>query len=485
MWGEEMSDAISKKDIVLDLSVENDGFGFATSISDALVQAESELVVLNETVDSIKGLKPNCDKMDYILAASSGALCSVIDIFLVGKSGESPLSNITDKWFAARTMDFAKLCHPEKKNFDNLDSALRFLEKEFKVPYDQTGLGDAGRSVFDLTAKNHHFKSLAHNPSLLGLFFSILDQFSNTSHFVTDGQFISLQQADEKWELRGGNIPSKLFCGFTNWIGHLISDASGSSSSAAKSNRGTGLPSPLWTWTNDIVAIKAKLGLSVTETDKAMNELALNIFEKGYDTRFQTAQAIPVFLNELLVRLIYAIRRLFMYFSETPKVERSFVLMWKKCEPFSNATVKRMLTVAHGTFCLVDVGDAVGRSFVAGGGTFNAVEFILRLNIVGVGRFAISLYGETRRAIFYNHAKRESEFASKEVFIVTNYMEGLKILAHQYDDMHLLMFVRDFEKSDAYIDAFVKSAELAELRNVPSNKILKNKSDIDRYFGGN
>ena len=479
-----MDNAIIKKDILLNLSVEDGGFDFSTSIADAMAKVETELVVLNETVDSIKGLKPDCDKLDYILATSSGALCGIIDIFLVGKPGESPLGNITDKWFVARTIDFAKLCNPEKKNFDSLDSALRFLEKKFKVPYDQTGLGDAGKTIFDLTAKNHHFKSLAHNPSLLGLFFSILDQFSNTSHFVTDGQLVSLQQADEKWELRGGNIPSKLFCGFANWIGHLISDVSGSSSSAAKGNRGTGLPSPLWTWTNDIIAIKAKLGLSVTETDKTMNELALNIFEKGYDIRFQTAQAIPVFLNELLVRLIYAIRRLFRYFSEIPKTERSFALMWKKCEPFSNATVKRMLTVAHGTFCLVDVGDAVGRSLIAGGGTFNAVEFVLRLNVVGVGRFAISLYGETRRAISYNHAKKEFDFASKETVIVSNYIEGMKILAHQYDDHHLLMFISDFEKSDAYIKAFGKSVTLAEVRNVPVNRILKSKPDIDKYFGG-
>lgn len=479
-----MDNAIIKKDILLNLSVEDGGFDFSTSIADAMAKAETELVVLNETVDSIKGLKPDCDKLDYILATSSGALCGIIDIFLVGKPGESPLGNITDKWFVARTIDFAKLCNPEKKNFDSLDSALRFLENKFKVPYDQTGLGDAGKTIFDLTAKNHHFKSLAHNPSLLGLFFSILDQFSNTSHFVTDGQLVSLQQADEKWELRGGNIPSKLFCGFANWIGHLISDVSGSSSSAAKGNRGTGLPSPLWTWTNDIIAIKAKLGLSVTETDKTMNELALNIFEKGYDIRFQTAQAIPVFLNELLVRLIYAIRRLFRYFSEIPKTERSFALMWKKCEPFSNATVKRMLTVAHGTFCLVDVGDAVGRSLIAGGDTFNAVEFVLRLNVVGVGRFAISLYGETRRAISYNHAKKEFDFASKETVIVSNYIEGLKILAHQYDDHHLLMFISDFEKSDAYIEAFGKSVTLAEVRNVPVNRILKSKPDIDKYFGG-
>ena len=159
-----MSNALAKKDIYLDLSIDDDGFDFATSIDDALAQAEAELVVLNETVESIKELKPQCDKLDYILAASSGALCGVIDIFLVGKPGESPIGDITDKWFANRTMDFAKLCHPDKKEFDSLDSALRFLEKEFKVPYDQTGLGDAGRAVFGMNAKNHHFKSLAHNP---------------------------------------------------------------------------------------------------------------------------------------------------------------------------------------------------------------------------------------------------------------------------------------------------------------------------------
>lgn len=484
MWSDKMSEVMTRKDMILDLNIDDNGFGFSTSITDALEQAELELVALNETIDSIKELKPNCDKLDYILAASSGALCGVIDIFLVGKPGESPLGNITDRWFANRTMAFAKFCHPENKEFDSLESSLRFLEKKFKVPYDQTGLGDAGKAVFDLNAKNHHFKSLAHNPSLLGLFFSILDQFTNTSHFVTDGQLISLQQADEKWELQGSNIPSKLFCGMANWFGHLISDVSGSQSSAKAGNRGMGIPSPLWTWTNDVIVIKAKLGLRVTETDKTMNELALNIFEKGYDTRFQTAQVIPVFLNELLVRLIYAIRRLFRYFSETPKADRSFALMWKKCEPFSNPTVKRMLTVAHGTFCLVDIGDAVGSSFVAGAGTFNAVEFVLRLNIVGIGRFAISLYGETKRAISYKHAKQEAEFASREGIIVNSYIEGLKILSLKYDDAKLLMFINDFEKSDAYAEVFGKSVALAELRDVPVNKILKSKSDIDRYFGG-
>lgn len=105
-----------KSDVILDLSIDDDSFGFVTSIDDALAQAEAELVVLNETVESIKKLKPQCDKLDYILAASSGALCGVIDIFLVGKPGESPLGDITDKWFVNRTMDFAKLCHTDGKS---------------------------------------------------------------------------------------------------------------------------------------------------------------------------------------------------------------------------------------------------------------------------------------------------------------------------------------------------------------------------------
>lgn len=228
------------------------------------------------------------------------------------------------------------------------------------------------------------------------MFFSIIDQFANTSHFVSEGQLISLQEADGKFELRGNSIISKLFCGFANWIGHLLSDMSGSSGSKG---RGMGIPSPLWCWTNDIIAIKSKLKIPVLEFDKSVNDLALQIYEKGFDARFQTTQGIPVFINELVVRLMYSIRRFVKYITTTKAEERSFSLLWKTCEPFSSVTVKRMLTIAHGTFCLIDVGDAVIRGFITGGGYFNVVEFFLRLNIVGIGRLTISLYGEMTRTI--------------------------------------------------------------------------------------
>lgn len=214
-------------------------------------------------------MTPECDKLDYILSASSGALCGIMDVFLVGKPGESPLGDITDKWFANRTIDFAKICgYTGDKN--SLSSAIKFLEKKFKIPYDQSVGGGIFRELIDLTPSNHHFKSLGHNPTLLGLFFSILNQFTNTSDFVSNGELISLNNSDGKFELQGKNIPSKLFCGIANWIGHLISDVSGSSSSKG---RGMGIPSPIWAWSNDVIAIKAKLNIPVTEFDKSVNEL--------------------------------------------------------------------------------------------------------------------------------------------------------------------------------------------------------------------
>ena len=65
-----------------------------------------------------------------------------------------------------------------------------------------------------------------------------------------------------------------------------------------------------------------------------------------------------------------------------------------------------------------------------------------------------------------------------------DYIEGLRQLADAYDDEVLLTFVDDLKHSDMYKQAFEKTVALAEKRNVPSEKILKNKAAIDAYFGG-
>ena len=63
------------KDIYLevDLSVDDDKYGFLSGISTALSKAESELLetekLLKETKETVKILTPDCDKLDYALAA--------------------------------------------------------------------------------------------------------------------------------------------------------------------------------------------------------------------------------------------------------------------------------------------------------------------------------------------------------------------------------------------------------------------------------
>lgn len=127
-----------------------------------------------------------------------------------------------------------------------------------------------------------------------------MDQFTNSSHFVSNGQLVELVNADDKFYLRGNSVLGKLWRGFANWIGHLVSDISGASGSVG---RGMGIPSPLWTWINSLIAIKAKFNIPVNQFDKDVNNIALNLFKEGYDVRFQSAQVIPVLINELFVRL--------------------------------------------------------------------------------------------------------------------------------------------------------------------------------------
>ena len=111
-------------------------------------------------------------------------------------------------------------------------------------------------------------------------------------------------------------------------------------------------------------------------------------------------QAIPVVINEILVRSFYFIRR----FVEQMKVKQSLMeIEWKKLLPMNNRTIVRMMTIASGTFCLVDFGDAAIRAGIQSGvnATVFFGKFILRVNFVGVGRFTLAvgadLYMEARK----------------------------------------------------------------------------------------
>lgn len=178
-----------------------------------------------------------CDKYDYLIATGCGAIAGIIDIFIVGTPGNSKLGTWTDGQVDKAVMNFSKCCgwSPKDGKETSVASAIGFLEKKFPVNYDQRHSGDVN-GLFTMSAKNHHMKSLAHSPDIVGLFFSVLNQFTSTSSFISNGQLITIKT--ETYELQGHNLIAKVFCGIANWFGHLMSDMAGSSGA---SGRGSGL----------------------------------------------------------------------------------------------------------------------------------------------------------------------------------------------------------------------------------------------------
>lgn len=306
-----------------------------------------------------------CDKYDYLIAGTCGVIGGLIDIFFVGMPGEGILTKVADSTVDSAVEKFASACgwSGAKNSANSTKSAIGYLENNFKVNYDQaTTYGSNGTdgAVKNLSLKNHHLKSLGHSPDLIGLFFSILNQFTDTSTFISNGQIITIDTKTH--ELKGGNFIAKVFSGFTNWLGHLFSDMAGSSGALG---RGAGIPIPFY---------NLLLLLDVGEFGKhkqSFATIATQVFERGYDFRHGIAMAIPVLITELLTRLMWASKQRFYH--KKP---------WKECIPStSNPELRRMLLVAHGSLCLIDAGDAALRS----GG--DMIQFLLRTNLIGWARF--------------------------------------------------------------------------------------------------
>ena len=305
--------------------------------------------------------KAQCDKYDYMIAATCGLVGGLIDIFLVGLPGQGSLTRMADDITDSAIQKFAKFngWAGPREGSDPTASAIGFLERNFKVNYDQAHTESVG-GLFNMSTKNHHIKSLGHSPDLVGLFFSILDQFNSTAHFVSDGQLLSIDT--ETLELRGSNLVSKIFCGFYNWLGHLFSDMGGSSGA---SGRGSGIPIPFYSLLQFINV--GEFG----QHRQSFATITVRVFQEGYDMRHGLAMAIPVLVTELLTRLMWVVKQRFYH-------QQS----WTKCTPSaSNAELRRMLLVAHGSLCLVDTADATLRS----GGEI--ISFMLRCNIIGWTRF--------------------------------------------------------------------------------------------------
>lgn len=340
-----------------------------------------------ETKDSALELlrkETGCDRYDVLTAAACGAIGGIIDIFLVGAPGEGRfLEQWSDERVDDAVMRFSKLCgfNPQSEDTDDVAHAIGHLERTFKVNYDQRHGADIGLPG-DMSTINHHMKSLAHSPSPIGLFFSLLNQFTSTSTFVIGGRLttvdtelfdigkFSFWYCSGSGELVGKTVESKLVCGSINWLGHIMSDIAGSSHIGRGPGSGTGVVIPFYELFQFCDFGSFKLG----GKDSTLAELAIKVFEQGYDLRFGIALAVPVLVTDLLTRFVWICRERFQFRSE-----------WKDCMPNSKSDrLRTMLLISNGTLCALDGADALIRS----GGGVDAVQLLSRMNLFAWIRFS-------------------------------------------------------------------------------------------------
>lgn len=396
----------------------------------------NELIVCSDENRSLIQNDDKCDKYDYLVAVACGAIGGMVDIFLVGAPGDSVLGKWTDAQVDNVVKGFAKISgwSPNSEKANSVASAIGFLEKKFKVNYDQRHSADVN-NLFNMSTKNHHMMSLAHSPDIIGLFFSILNQFTSTASFVSNGQLVTINT--ENFELHGSNFISKIFCGIANWLGHVMSDIAGSSGSRGNAGRGTGIVMPFY----ELFGF-CKFGkFNVGKDKQDLATIATRAFQEGYDFRFGLATAIPVIITDLSIRLIWALRRHFQYGKPL-----------KECIPTQkHSSLRIMLIFGNGTLCIMDGVDATIRS----GGNF--LEFFMRLNLIAWFRFVTLVL--------------------KEVCIRLGIASPLQKHLEAYKRINeaLLFYLQELQKID--IEAFKKETEeynniVSMFENVTSNEEL-------------
>lgn len=217
--------------------------------------------------------------------------------------------------------------------------------------------------------------------------------------------------------LFGRNVPEKILYGTVNWLFHLISDMAGSS---ATPGAGTGIPGPLLSFLKEASSLPFFRDLSIGYEgkmrtlsqwiSKAFNGTLLKD-EDGNPLRFdlrtevglagQVLTQVPAVLaNECIVRGFYMITR---FIDELRRCDVTSVNDLVRINPasflpFNSRALTRMLTVASGSFVVVNTAIAAVRAVVEGAasGEVGAVPlFFMRLNYVGIARFAFAVRADS------------------------------------------------------------------------------------------
>lgn len=368
--------------------------------------------IIYDLNSQIELLTSQADSLDYIIAIASGIACGVLDILWIGPfdlaHGHSIAGNRVDS-FVKKTAEML-----EGKKFDNVKSAVKALEKRFPIPSDGNTPGFGG-------GLQHHLRDFAHHPTIVGLAFSLLTQFTEKSYGTdVNGMFLAVDVPKKSKLFIGKDIPQKILMGTITWFFHLVSDMAGSSSTAGITG-GTGIPGPILALAKEISAIPLFKNLKVDDNtslslflSKLFNgTLMMRRDENGqvikdsiteFDLRGELGiavelckQAIPVVANECIVRVFYFIRRLAMVMKEIHVgcIADMKMIDWNSVKPVNNPTIARMLTISTCIFTALDIGEAIVTQ-----------KYWVSVNYVGIGRFAVAIGSDVNWGLKARNVKK-------------------------------------------------------------------------------
>ncbi len=379
---------------------------------------------VTETLDDHIEWEPHvdeADKLDYIVAVSSGVLAGLIDLFYVGAFSLDRAS----EWGKEQIDQVVKkVARIEGCQGDDLSDAIKTLEKNHPLAADG-GTNNFGGGL------QHHLRDFSHHFSIGGLFFSIFTQFTGLV-VGTDkaGALLVIPVPESHRVCIGKNFQEKISFGTIGWFFHMVSDMAGSSGSLMG---GTGIPGPLISFMKELSALPffkysggGDMGFRLWVTKLFNGALLADHDESGkiikdsvrkFDLRTEIGilgeagrRTIPALINQCVVRGFYFCRRLareirdldIRGIGDLGRIAPEDVLPW------GTPAMRRMVTVSSGVFTGVDIADAAVRAIKSK----DPITFFLRVNYVGAATFVIACVVDVR-ATLEDKAAEASESAEE------------------------------------------------------------------------
>lgn len=453
----------------------------ANKIVNDFVERQSEAIRSDETVE--KHLKDAIDK-----ANAKGHPLS-----------QQEKKELEDKIRNNIAERYKKIKDSDAENGTNkaLARAITKLEEHFKLPLDNIFKGTKG-----INSASHHLDDMAHHPTFLGLMAAIFGTILRSGILVDKNgkwHFKFQKQDFKEWipvilplvisgiltfvlyvvkfnnkDKIDESIPKpiqkiivllaqapaviRVLDIINNWLGHLASDIAGSKNSPGK---GMGIPGIILSSLKELSGLLGENNKLASFVDDLYQNHRIDFrAEFGFVIgAMDSKQWIPVLGGDVLVRTFYFIRRLIEELKGGCKLRD---MEWKNVIPFGNRTISKMMLVESGVFEVVDIADAAIRSAIKNGTPENPLfwkDFILRINIFGVGRFAIAVGTDVSMGVKRNNYRNERI----KVMTENTYLQNAKI---QYKIADCWIEIEKTQESMKQLEKVVEKATQAYMEDM-------------------